>query len=176
MDLLNSTSYGFMRRRGNLQMDVTIREAKETDLRLVRKYTVETAWATFSESERKELDKEKWTKHVLELFEKLSKRETDRIFVAEDESHAFLGYLWVGEGSNMMTGLKQGYIFDIFVKKEFRGKGIGKILLEKAQSYCREKGYSRILLRVFVNNANAIGLYNRMGFKTEQMHMGKALS
>jgi ribosomal protein S18 acetylase RimI-like enzyme len=113
---------------------------------------------------------------MLELFEKLSKREADRIFVAEDENHAFLGYLWVGEGSNMMTGLKQGYIFDIFVKKEFRGKGIGKILLEKAESHCREKGYSRILLRVFVNNANAIGLYNKMGFKTEQMHMGKALS
>jgi ribosomal protein S18 acetylase RimI-like enzyme len=166
-----------MRRRGNLQMDVTIREAKETDLKLVRKYTVETAWTTvLSESERKELDKEKWAKHILEGFEKLSKRETERIFVAEDESHAFLGYLWVGEGSNMMTGKKHGYIYDIFVKKEFRGKGIGKILLEKAQSYCREKGYSRILLMVSVNNANAIELYNKSGFKTEQMYMGKALS
>jgi ribosomal protein S18 acetylase RimI-like enzyme len=166
-----------MRRRGNLQMDVTFREAKETDLKLVRKYTVETAWTTvLSESERKELDKEKWAKHILEGFEKLSKRETERIFVAEDESHAFLGYLWVGEGSNMMTGKEHGYIYDIFVKKEFRGKGIGKILLEKAQSYCREKGYSRILLMVSVNNANAIELYNKSGFKTEQMYKGKALS
>jgi ribosomal protein S18 acetylase RimI-like enzyme len=76
----------------------------------------------------------------------------------------------------MMTGKKHGYIYDIFVKKEFRGKGIGKILLEKAQSYCREKGYSRILLMVSVNNANAIELYNKSGFKTEQMYMGKALS
>ncbi|HUW48747.1 MAG TPA: hypothetical protein VMW36_08405, partial [Patescibacteria group bacterium] len=83
-------------------MDVTIREAKETDLQLVRKYTVETAWTVFSESERKELDKEKWTRNILEGFEKLSKKETHRIFIAEDESHAFLGYLWVAEGSNMM--------------------------------------------------------------------------
>jgi len=157
-------------------MDVTIREAKETNLQVVRKYTVETAWTSLSESDRKELDKEKWTKHLLELFEKLSGRETDRIFVAEDESHAFLGYIWVGEGSNMMTGLKHGYIYDVFVKKEFRGKGIGRTLLEKAQSYCREKGYSRIRLMVYVNNANAIGLYNKMGFKTEQMHMEKTLS
>jgi ribosomal protein S18 acetylase RimI-like enzyme len=157
-------------------MDITIREAKETDLQVVKKYTVETAWTSLSESDRKELDKEKWTKHLLELFEKLSKRETEKIFVAEDESHAFLGYIWVGEGSNMMTGLKHGYIYDIFVKKEFRGRGTGKILLEKAQSYCREKGYSRIRLMVYVNNANAIGLYNKMGFKTEQMHMEKTLS
>jgi ribosomal protein S18 acetylase RimI-like enzyme len=157
-------------------MDVTIRGVKESDLQLVRKYTVETGWTTFSESERKELDKEKWVKHILEVFEKLSKRETDRIFAAEDESHAFIGYLWVGEGNNMKTGLKHGYIYDIFVKKEFRGRGTGKILLEKAQSYCREKGYSRILLQVSVNNANAIELYNKMGFKAELMYMGKVLS
>jgi len=157
-------------------MDVTIREAKETDLQLVRKYTVETGWTSLSESDRKELDKEKWTKHILEVFEKLSKRETDRIFVAEDERHAFLGYVWVGEGGNMMTGLKHGYVYDVFVKKEFRGRGIGRTLLEKAQNYCREKGYSRILLMVSVNNANATELYNKMGFKTEQMHMGKVLS
>jgi len=165
-----------MKQKGDLRIDIVIREAKEPDLQLVRKYTVETAWISFSESERKELDKEKWTKHILEGFEKLSKRETDKIFVAEDESHAFLGYLWVGEGSNMMTGLKHGYIYDIFVKKEFRGRGTGKILLEKAQSYCREEGYSRILLMVSVKNANAIGLYNKMGFKAEQMYMGKVLS
>jgi len=73
-------------------------------------------------------DREKWTKHILEGFEKLSKRETGKIFVAENETHAFLGYLWVGEGSNMMTGRKHGYIYDIFVKEEYRGKGIGRKL------------------------------------------------
>jgi ribosomal protein S18 acetylase RimI-like enzyme len=157
-------------------MDITFREAMETDLQLVRKYTVETAWTTFSENERKQLDKEKWTKHILEGFEKLSKRATDRIFVAEDESHAFLGYLWVGEGSNMMTGLKHGYIYDIFVKQEFRGRGIGRMILEKAESYCREKRYSRILLMVSVSNETAIRLYQKMGFKAEQTYMGKVLN
>ena len=158
-------------------MDVTIREAKETDLQLVRKYTVETGWTTvLSESERKQLDKEKWTKQILEVFEKFSKRETDRIFVAEDESHAFLGYLWIGEGSNMMTGLKHGYVYDVFVKEEYRGRGIGRILLEKAESYCREKRYSRILLMVSVGNQAAISLYDNMGFKAEQTYMAKTLN
>lgn len=157
-------------------MDVTIREAKEPDLQLVRKYTVETGWTVLSESERKQLDKEKWTKQILEVFDRLSRRETDRIFVAEDESHAFLGYLWIGEGGNMMTGLKHGYVYDIFVKEEFRGKGIGRILVEKSESYCRERGYSRILLMVSVSNQAAISLYGKMGFKAEQTYMAKALS
>ena len=157
-------------------MDITIREVKETDLQLVKKYTVETAWTTFSERERQELDKEKWTKYILEGFEKLSKRETDKIFVAEDESHAFLGYLWIGEGSNMMTGLKHGYVYDVFVKEEFRGKGIGRTLLQKAESYCREKRYSRILLMVSVNNQAAMKLYDEMGFKVEQTYMAKVIN
>ena len=159
-----------------MQMDITIREVKETDLQLVRKYTVETAWTVFSEGERKELDKGKWTRNLLEVFEKLSKRETDKIFVAEDESHAFLGYLWVGEGSNMMTGLKHGYVYDIFVKEEFRGKGIGRTLLQKAESYCRERRYSRILLMVSVNNQAAMKLYDEMGFKAEQTYMAKVIN
>jgi ribosomal protein S18 acetylase RimI-like enzyme len=159
-----------------LVVDVTIREAKETDLQFVRKYTVETAWTiVFSESDRKGLDKEQWTKHFQEGFERLSTRETDRIFVAEDESHAFLGYLWIGEGTNMMTGKKHGYIYDVFVKEELRSRGVGRMLLEKAQSYCREKGLPKILLMVSVTNKPAIGLYDKMGFKTEQMYMAKVL-
>ncbi len=157
-------------------MDITIREARETDLEVVRNYTVETGWADFSESERKELEKEKWTKHFLEGFEKLSKRETSKIFIAEDETRAFLGYLWVGEGINMMTGLRHGFVYDIFVKEEFRGKGIGKMLMEKAESYCRERGYSRLLLMVAVKNETAIRLYDSMGFKPEQTYMAKVLN
>lgn len=157
-------------------MNVTFREARETDLQLVRKYTVETGWASLSESDRGELDKETWTKHMLKLFENLSKRETDKVFVVEDDSHAFLGYLWVGESNNMMTGKKQGFIYDIFVGREFRGKGIGKKLLEKAVDFCRERGYSRILLMVSASNETAVRLYDRMGFKAEQTYMGKVLN
>jgi ribosomal protein S18 acetylase RimI-like enzyme len=157
-------------------MDVTFREAGEKDLQLVRKYTLETAWATFPEDEKKMLDKEKWTKNFFEMFEKLSKREGDRIYIVEDRNHVFLGYLWVGEGSNMMTGLKHGYIYDVFVKEEFRCKGIGKKLLEKAESYCREKRYSRILLMVSVSNQAAVKLYGEMGFKAEQTYMAKTLN
>jgi len=156
-------------------MNVIIREAKESDLQLVRKYGVETGWASLSETERGELGKEEWAKRMKGLFEKLFDRETHRIFVAENERHVFLGYVWVGEGSNMMTGKRHGFIYDIFVEKGFRGKGVGRALLEKAESFCREKDYSRILLMVSVNNKVAARLYDKMGFKTEQVYMGKAL-
>jgi ribosomal protein S18 acetylase RimI-like enzyme len=84
--------------------------------------------------------------------------------------------LFVGGISDMMTGLNYGFIYDIFVEEKSRGKGIGKLLLEKAEDYCRKKGYSRIALMVSTENDSAIRLYSRIGFKPEQMHMAKELS
>jgi ribosomal protein S18 acetylase RimI-like enzyme len=163
--------------KGGNGMDVVIRGGIETDLQLIKKYTVKTAWESFPEDEKKLLDRKKWTSDFLEMFEreKFAQRETDKVFVAEDRNHVFLGYLWVGESRNMLTGLKHGYIYDIHVKKRLRGKGIGRRLLAKAEIYCREKRYSKILLMVSVNNKSAIELYSNMRFKPEHMYMGKTL-
>jgi ribosomal protein S18 acetylase RimI-like enzyme len=156
-------------------MDIVLREARETDMPLVKKLTVETGWRGIPESQRMLLDREKWNKHVVEVFENFSKREGSEIFIAEDERLRFIGYLFVGESSDMMTGLSFGFIYDIFVEEKYRGKGIGKMLLEKAESYCRKEGYSRIALMVAATNGSAIRLYSKMGFKPEQMYMGKEL-
>ena len=56
----------------------------------------------------------------------------------------------------MMTGLNYGFIYDIFVEEKSRGKGIGKLLLEKAEDYCRKKGYSRIALMVSTENDSTL--------------------
>lgn len=157
-------------------MRVTFREAKKTDLSLIKKFTVETGWKSIPESQRKNLDRETWSKHMVKAFESFFKREKSQIFVAENENHAFLGYLFVGETTDTMIGQSYGFIYDIYVKKEFRGKGIGKTLMEKAETHCRERGYSKISLMVSTSNQPAIRLYNRMGFKAEQMFMGKQIN
>jgi ribosomal protein S18 acetylase RimI-like enzyme len=157
-------------------MRVVFRNARKSDIPLIRKFTVETGWKGITGEEQKRLDRQKWNKHMEKVFENTAKRKGSRIFVAEDEHRAFLGYLFVGESGNMMTGETYGFIYDIFVKEEFRGKGIGKMLVEKAENYCREKGYSRLSLMVSTSNQRAINLYTRMGLRPEQIYMGKELS
>jgi ribosomal protein S18 acetylase RimI-like enzyme len=152
-----------------------LRHAKETDMPMIRKFTVQTGWAGIPQSQRTRLDREKWNKHMVEVFENFYKRENSEIFVAEDERHRFVGYLFVGESRDMMTGLSYGFVYDIFVEEKSRGKGIGKMLMEKAESYCREKGFSRIALSVSAANDSAMRLYSRMGFKPEHMILGKEL-
>ncbi|NOY95451.1 MAG: GNAT family N-acetyltransferase [Chlorobi bacterium] len=55
-------------------------------------------------------------------------------------------------------------IHDLIVLPEFRGKGIGKFLLESLSNYARGKGYCRINLEVRVDNVQAQALYKKVGF------------
>jgi GNAT superfamily N-acetyltransferase len=158
-----------------ISMHIVLREAKKTDMPLVEKLTVETGWKSIPETQRMLLNREKWNKHMIEVFENFSKRKNSEIWIAEDEQHGFVGYLFVGESGDMISGLSFGFIYDIFVEEKFRGKGIGKLLLEKAEDYCRRKVYSRIALMVSAANDSAIRLCTKSGFKPEQMHMAKEL-
>ena len=156
-------------------MSINIRRIKHDDIALMKKISKETAWKSIAEDQRRTLNKEKWSRHMDEVFERSFKREGSEIFVAENKNHVFLGYVFVGEGNNMMTGTKHGFIFDIFVKKNYRGRGIGMMLMKRAEHYCKERGYTRMTLMVAINNQPAKNLYTKLDFKAEQMLMGKRL-
>lgn len=49
----------------------------------------------------------------------------------------------------------------------YRGKGIGRRLLEAAIAKARANGATRIVLEVRIDNTNAIRLYEKLGFITE---------
>ncbi|AGK60101.1 (SSU ribosomal protein S18P)-alanine acetyltransferase [Archaeoglobus sulfaticallidus PM70-1] len=56
-------------------------------------------------------------------------------------------------------------IISFAVKREFRGMGIGTILLDKALVRCRERGKKSVYLEVRVSNERAQKLYKKKGFK-----------
>lgn len=53
------------------------------------------------------------------------------------------------------------------IRKEFRGSGIGSILLREAISWARKKGFHRLELGVLSTNQQAISLYKKFGFQEE---------
>ena len=56
------------------------------------------------------------------------------------------------------------------VAPAFRGKGIGRRLLDATIDGAHEAGLTRIELEVFSSNTNAIRLYERYGFDHEGLH------
>ena len=61
--------------------------------------------------------------------------------------------------------LDESELLKIVVKKNYRGKGIGKLLLNEAIQYLKERSIKTIFLEVRKSNCVAIGLYENMGFK-----------
>ncbi len=59
----------------------------------------------------------------------------------------------------------KGKIMSIAVRREFRRKGIGRMLMEEAIKHLANLGFKEIDLEVRVSNIEAIKLYEKLGFK-----------
>ncbi len=53
------------------------------------------------------------------------------------------------------------------VAKEFRGIGVGRVLVDYAVKWAKRKGVEKIVLSVFSTNRKAIRLYEKFGFEHE---------
>jgi len=56
------------------------------------------------------------------------------------------------------------YVHDVIVHKDFRGKRLGKAIMEKLVSVSKERGYCKITLEVREDNSIAKALYKSLGF------------
>ena len=57
------------------------------------------------------------------------------------------------------------YIHDIVVNNNFRGKGLGKALMQRLEEVSKERGYCKITLEVRDDNRIAQNLYRSQGFE-----------
>lgn len=73
------------------------------------------------------------------------------------------------EGSIVIDGIKAtlegAHLRWFIISPELRGHGLGHRLLEKAISFCKEKGYPSIYLWTFEGLHPARHLYEKFGFK-----------
>ena len=76
-----------------------------------------------------------------------------------------VGYCWAHESLSSSDTTKIARIHMIGVKKQLRGKGLGKELLRLSCRLLRNRGFRRIELTVDSDNKPACGLYAAFGFK-----------
>lgn len=117
---------------------------------------------------------------VNRLFKSILKEKEDggEIFVAENNNN-IIGFVSLGiDDKNdelIVNKIPTVYISDIVVLKEYRGKGIGKELMKKAEDFTKEKGLKYLKLIAFAENSNAIGLYKSLGFEDYETTMIKEI-
>ncbi|MCR4818413.1 MAG: GNAT family N-acetyltransferase [Fretibacterium sp.] len=89
------------------------------------------------------------------------KRNPDTAFVAEEEG-CVAGVLLAGSDG------RRGYIYHAGVRQEFRGRGIGKALVEAALEKLRAMGITKVGLLVFRDNDAGSRFWEARGFGTRE--------
>lgn len=57
------------------------------------------------------------------------------------------------------------YLGFMFVKQEYRGRGVNKLILEYLINWSKEKGIEEVRLDVYEKNVSAIAAYEKAGFE-----------
>lgn len=82
--------------------------------------------------------------------------------IVEVDGQAAGGALWFRNFSTW-DGVAGIYLEDLFVRPQFRRRGLARKLLAALARECVEQGYTRLSWAVLDWNVNAIALYDRVG-------------
>lgn len=157
---------------------VGLRKAEVNDLEALQEISKET----FAETFASENTPENMEKYLTESFSKeklgaeMADPHTSFYFAALHNN--IIGYLKLNvekaqKGSLEVMALE---IERIYVRREFHGKKVGNILLEKALEAAREINARYIWLGVWEHNQRAIHFYRKYGFEitgSKLFHLGE---
>jgi ribosomal protein S18 acetylase RimI-like enzyme len=84
-----------------------------------------------------------------------------------------VGLIWMRAYLDHPT--KDGFIFELYVEENQRGKGYGKQAMLLIEEKAREFGLKSIGLHVFGSNKVARNLYEAVGYEVTSVNMSKTL-
>ena len=85
------------------------------------------------------------------------------------------GYARIEYAKPFFTYKKYCYLGFMYVKPEYRGKGINQKIIEALQQWSLEKGITELRLEVYYENIAAIKAYEKTGFTKLVVEMRKPL-
>jgi ribosomal protein S18 acetylase RimI-like enzyme len=97
----------------------------------------------------------------------------EALFIAEDARGERVGFLRLQKTRDFFSGKPNCHISDLAVAHGHDGEGIGRALLDYAQTWAKKQRCTLITLAVFPGNARARTLYERNGFGPDLLRMAK---
>ena len=85
-----------------------------------------------------------------------------------------LGYIWAYRIS--FRDEDRVYVSEVHVSEKCRGQGIGHLLLAAVEAEAREMGVPALYIHAEADNAGAIRLYEREGYRMERVQLRKPLN
>ena len=97
---------------------------------------------------------------------------TGRIDLAETLKHFEKGQFLIVESDGELAGCNYvelrgpiGYFGLLSVEPDYQGRGLGRILIEQAEEFCREAGRSHMQIRVLNHRTELPPFYEKLGYR-----------
>ena len=124
-------------------------------------------------------DDESWAVRK-ELYEELLAKPDTLLLLAFDGSAA-IGYglahvmkledSWIPD--TWQTGQRIGEVESLSVLPEYRGSGLGSVLLDRLEAHLQARGARDLILGVLPGNDDAIRLYQRRGYRPTWLYLSR---
>ncbi|RAO77119.1 GNAT family N-acetyltransferase [Dyella jiangningensis] len=95
------------------------------------------------------------------------------LFVAEDDDGEPVGFIHLQKTQDYFTGRSNCHISDVAVAQQHEGRGVGRALLEHAESWAREHRCHLVTLAVFPGNERARAIYESAGYAADLLRLAK---
>lgn len=153
-----------------------IRPYRTTDWKTFIELDLETGRSSMRDATTEQIAKfrQRWPKQIKAIYKWSDAGPTTNnslLLVLEAEDGDYAGHLWVSEQDDFFSGERQLFITTVALVSKYRGRGWGKLLLQRAEDEARARGLTRMGLGVDATNEDAIALYHRQGFKTMRLSM-----
>lgn len=134
------------------QFVTKLKPTEAEPLLALTKLNMETMYNKCEDPEWKWSDSEK-----LKMF----LNSKSRFFITED---GFVLFRFLVENKNPVV-----YIYELQVRPEAQGRGIGRTLMREVEIFCAKNapGISACMLTVFRHNENAFEFYKKLGFQMD---------
>ena len=91
-------------------------------------------------------------------IQKKIQRDPDLFLVAENDNGIIGSIIGGFDG-------RRGFVYHLAVQKEFRGLGVGALLLDEVEKRLQSKGCLKCILHVLEDNIGAMDFYKRQGWR-----------
>ncbi len=105
--------------------------------------------------------------HAVEMNEYLAKPETKTVLFFLDTKNKPRGFAELSIRSRVDGSLSShvGYLEGWYVDTQYRGQGIGRKLVESAEKWVKEKGFSELASDAELENVTSVAAHKALGFR-----------
>lgn len=100
-----------------------------------------------------------------DIQELIADEKTEVLVIESDNKLVGCGYAQIRSAKPYQNHELFGYLGFMFVKPEFRGRGINNLLLNDLKQWVLSKGITEVRLEVYSDNDPAVRAYEKAGFK-----------